>query len=348
MMRHRAWLRLSKGFTLIELLVVIAIIAILIALLLPAVQQAREAARRTQCRNNLKQIGLAFHNYHDSNNIFPPGYFIAPPDQNTKSAYVHLLPYIDQAPLYNQINQSCPMFIGPTVYPAAALTANEALGRTIIPAFVCPSSTAPPQSAYTYPANGFGPGVPPQNNTFTAARCDYSGTTGVRGTFGNIAYNNNQGGDREGAIVAAGPNPGSSGGMSRMRDLVDGTSNTFLVGERTGSTTLYQKAQVASAASLGVPAATFAALQGTNGGAWSDALIFEHWLQGALYDGTGFGGPCAINCTNIRGNGFHCFHTGGAHFAMGDGAVKFVSENIAASVFAASITRRKGEVASLE
>ena len=95
--------RSPSGFTLIELLVVIAIIAILIALLLPAVQQAREAARRTQCRNNLKQIGLAFHNYHDSYNAFPPGYFLAPPDPNTKSGYVHLLPYLDQAPLYEHL-----------------------------------------------------------------------------------------------------------------------------------------------------------------------------------------------------------------------------------------------------
>ena len=93
------------GFTLIELLVVIAIIAVLIALLLPAVQQAREAARRTQCKNNMKQFGLALHNYHDTLNMFPctinAGNFSAP---NGVGAMVHLLPYIDQAPLFNTIN----------------------------------------------------------------------------------------------------------------------------------------------------------------------------------------------------------------------------------------------------
>jgi prepilin-type N-terminal cleavage/methylation domain-containing protein len=349
MKRFRTPSRLHTGFTLIELLVVIAIIAILIALLLPAVQQAREAARRTQCRNNLKQLGVAFHNYHDNANCFPPGWIVAPPDQNTKSAYVHLLPYLDQAPLYNNINMACPMFIGPTVYPAAALTANEAQGRTVLTALVCPSSPAPPLSSYLYPAGALGGGFPPQNDTFQAARADYCGTTGVRSVFANIAYNNNAGGDRDGVIVAASPNPGSSGGMSRMRDLTDGTSNTFLLGERTGSTTLYLRQQAATNTALGVSAAQFAGLQGTNGGAWADALIFEMWLQGALYDGTGLaGGPCPINCTNIRGNGFHSFHTGGAHFLMGDGAVKFVSENVAAFVFAASITRKKGEIASLE
>src|SRR6201996_1630152 len=100
-------LRRSKGFTLIELLVVIAIIAVLIALLLPAVEQAREAARRTQCKNNLKQMGLALHNYHDTNNTFPPGWI----GQST-AAYsgfgwnTMLLPSIDQGPLYNSLAQS--------------------------------------------------------------------------------------------------------------------------------------------------------------------------------------------------------------------------------------------------
>jgi prepilin-type N-terminal cleavage/methylation domain-containing protein len=338
--------RARRGFTLIELLVVIAIIAILIALLLPAVQQAREAARRTQCRNNLKQIGLAIHNYHDSHNCFPPGYIaVIPTDMNVKNANVMLLPYLDQAPLYNQINQNIPMMTGLTAYPAAELARNEALGRTTLTVFMCPSSPAPPVDTYTFPAGAFNASPPylPQTVTFTAARTDYTGTTGVRGTFGNIAYNNNQGGDREGMLRMA----GTGGDVARMRDVVDGTSNTFMIGERTGSRVLYLK--TAAASSLpGVPGAMFTVMQDTNGGSWPDPLVYEHWLQGALYDGTGNGGPCPINCTNIRGNGFHCFHTGGAHFLMGDGAVKFVSENISAFVFAASITRKKGEVATLD
>lgn len=335
-----------RGFTLIELLVVIAIIAILIALLLPAVQQAREAARRTQCRNNLKQIGLAMHNYHDTHNCFPPGYIaVIPTDMNVKNANVLILPYLDQAPLYNQINMNAPMMTGPTAYPAAELARNEALGRTVLTVFMCPSSPAPPTSSYTFPAGAFSasPPYPPQNATFLAARCDYSGTTGVRGTFGNIAYNNNQGGDREGILRMA----GTGGDVGRIRDVVDGTSNTFMIGERTGSNQLYIKTTPISSHPQ-IPAALFPVYQSTNGGSWPDPLVYEQWLQGALYDGTGMGGPCPINCTNIRGNGFHCFHTGGAHFLMGDGAVKFISENISAFLFAASITRKKGEVATLD
>ncbi|MFG0295400.1 MAG: DUF1559 domain-containing protein, partial [Maioricimonas sp. JB045] len=104
-----------RGFTLIELLVVIAIIAILVALLLPAVQQAREAARRSQCKNNLKQIGLALHNYHDTHGSFPPGYIARyvsatdPASAETGPGFAWgtmILPFLDQSPTYNQLNFS--------------------------------------------------------------------------------------------------------------------------------------------------------------------------------------------------------------------------------------------------
>eukprot|EP00475_Leptophrys_vorax_P003448 TRINITY_DN12047_c0_g1_i1.p1 TRINITY_DN12047_c0_g1~~TRINITY_DN12047_c0_g1_i1.p1 ORF type:complete len:244 (-),score=19.27 TRINITY_DN12047_c0_g1_i1:451-1107(-) len=135
----------SRGFTLIELLVVIAIIAVLIALLLPAVQQAREAARRTQCKNNLKQFALALHNYHDTFTLFPRAvngsiYDGQGDGWRSYSAQAMMLPYIDQAPLYNQINFSanacCDNGGGPANNDAV-------MGKIKIGAFVCPSSEVP-------------------------------------------------------------------------------------------------------------------------------------------------------------------------------------------------------------
>ncbi len=126
----------TRGFTLIELLVVIAIIAILIALLLPAVQQAREAARRTQCRNNMKQMGLALHNYESTFSKFPSaGEFTIRQGNYWRSftptsTFTQMLPYIDQAPLYNQFNMSLHY----------TNVANQVAAKTAIPAFLCPSN----------------------------------------------------------------------------------------------------------------------------------------------------------------------------------------------------------------
>jgi prepilin-type N-terminal cleavage/methylation domain-containing protein len=138
--------RRPRGFTLIELLVVIAIIAILVALLLPAVQQAREAARRSQCKSNLKQLGVALHNYHDVHSVFPPGCVnqegdTANPDDRDRLNWtwpVYLMPYMDQAPLYEQLNP------GPTRATAAVSDpAKRAVMQQPLAAFRCPSDVGP-------------------------------------------------------------------------------------------------------------------------------------------------------------------------------------------------------------
>ena len=140
-----------RAFTLIELLVVIAIIAVLIALLLPAVQQAREAARRSQCKNNIKQIGLALHNYHDTFSVFPYAEMMGSGQAagvvaniRNQNGLVQLLPYLDQAPLYNTFNFSAPFGkyqVAGTASTVVVPAANLAASTTKLAVFTCPSDS---------------------------------------------------------------------------------------------------------------------------------------------------------------------------------------------------------------
>jgi prepilin-type N-terminal cleavage/methylation domain-containing protein len=196
----------NRGFTLIELLVVIAIIAILIALLLPAVQQAREAARRVQCKNNLKQMGIGLHNYHDVYRTFPPGLIrktvIA--TQQLEHGWgwqTYLLPYVDQAPLYNTINPK-----GEPLPPATATLGGvpNAL-RTVVPVYLCPSSTLPGENPdrATYGGSSY-PGV-------SGHIANLSGTPDVTYAVRGVLHPESR---------------------VNIRDIRDGTTNTVVVGER--------------------------------------------------------------------------------------------------------------------
>ncbi len=325
------------GFTLIELLVVIAIIAILVALLLPAVQQAREAARRSQCKNNLKQMGLAMHNYHDTHNCFPFAHFVGT-DLNVSGWGVQILPFIEQPALFDMWDPRVPaMDQAPAIFPALAAQATQNLQviRTPLQVFMCPSTSANDVHDYGMPANSAGSGVPPVDLSWTAARSDYISINGVRGIFSDIAYAGAPApGNRTGALHGVGLL--SSRSVSRFRDISDGTSNTFLLGERVGGSDIYRRGQIDDTLS--------STMGGGNGGAWGDFLNGEHWPEGSLADGTPGGGPCIMNCSNIRSTGFMSFHAGGAQFVMADGSVRFISENIGAYTFAALITRAGGEI----
>lgn len=328
-------MRSRYAFTLVELLVVIAIIGILVALLLPAVQAAREAARRMQCGNNCKQLGLALHNYHDTFNSLPMGWWIDPKTTlNGGSWGISILPFIEQQPLLDRYNQN----FAPINQAGPNGVANIAIIKTPISAFVCPSAPGA-AVARTYVASVPAPGL--GTLTWEAAPSDYCATTGVLGVFANIAYAGNAGGSRDGVLQMHGPAAlGAANRSARFADITDGTSNTFVLGERTGGDKIYSKKQLWQS-TLAAP------LGASNGGGWGDALNGEHWLGGTLESGLPDPpqqGSCAINCTNARGSGFHSFHPGGCLFVMADGSVQFTAATANPLLIAGRITRQKAEI----
>ena len=299
-----------RGFTLIELLVVIAIIAILIALLLPAVQQAREAARRTQCKNNLKQIGLALHNYHDIYQVFPPAYVDlrgagGVPDNHGHWAWsAFILPQVEQATLYSTLN------VG-NIRPTAAITANAVAMRTPLTAFRCPSDVGP--AAHDA---GIDPGYAIE--TTTAAN------TGLALSNYVLANGTASANQRKATNPVEGTT-GSTGAFFRdsrtaLRDVTDGSSNTIICGERAWRM-----------GAVRMSAGTLLAVRDANGTGPSAQDAGPAWNQGMMtIVGTTrwpmnpvLTGPNVAQCQS-----FSSLHTGGAQFLMGDGAVRFISENI--------------------
>ena len=322
----------KTGFTLIELLVVIAIIAVLIALLLPAVQQAREAARRTQCRNNLKQYGLAFHNYLDTSKRFPSGicyvqgpnepFFGNPPNATYDDPNVHvwteaLLPYIDQVNVYNGINFSqpilAPMDFSPAGFPppyAPILGTNQNATYYTIPAFICPST---PRSSNLISNLDYGSLF---NSALAGAGILLKGGANDYVATSNVEQNST-------VLPALSGETQNRGILSDeqsvgLQNITDGTSNTTVVMERCGAPQVYRK---------GKPVA---GLQ-TPGGTWNDPYIGANYLSGCTYDGVtpgGAAGLCVINCSNQYQYNFYSFHSGGAMALLADGSVRFISENI--------------------
>lgn len=313
----------SRGFTLIELLVVIAIIAILIALLLPAVQQAREAARRTQCKNNMKQLGLAFHNYHDTQNCFPVNYAWrtipgggggGPAIANTGKSWLQMiLPYIEQAPLYSQIDFSVGLQ-GTT----AAILQNQTVANTVIAAYLCPSDNENNNGRL---GNRSDVNVTPPGSW---AVTNYKACAGSNWGWGIAAWNpvsapgGKNGGSTDGLNAGNGvlcSNQGNTNAPTRMRDITDGTTNTFIVGEAMPGWSQWNwwYNPNASTATCAIP--VNAVLKRTkNIGDWPNNYSFASK------------------------------HVGGGQFTLGDGSVRFISENIDIGVYRALATISSGEV----
>ena len=321
-----------RGFTLIELLVVIAIIAVLIALLLPAVQQAREAARRTQCKNNLKQLGLAIHNYHDVANSFPPGWVSSvyqPPggvgtaEPTIWSWGVFLLPYIDQANLYNTLspgsNRMDLILATPTSAGAIGLT-------TPLAAFRCASDTAPALNNFdvAFAQNAAETGAFP-----TMSRKISNGTGFVSIATSNYVMVADTGDSITPSVIDTiyGPPLGVAFNDSKVgiRDITDGTSNTCIIGERAWKLNVKSSGLgtqgnvvIGAANALGFsPAASSGIYLNQMCRACLAAVGIPYW-----------GLNQTVTAEEHQSRGFSSAHAGGVHFVMGDGAVRFISENV--------------------
>ncbi len=338
----KMYVRKNRGFTLIELLVVIAIIAILIALLLPAVQQAREAARRTQCKNNMKQIGLAMHNYHDVYKMFPLGACARPSPSFgmdiSIGAFASILPFIDGANLKNLYDDT-------KTWEGQDTTANPKLAVTVIASYMCPSATGPEVETNpvlaAYPI-GQGPNGP------TAAACQYLLSKGAtQGWCLNPASD---------------PNIGMFALNLRtsFRDLTDGSSNTLCVGEgATGNpwnqvsegTTPYVVSTVTPSAvqqSWIVPQPNPQGAKGLGSGvttAGNYGTTFWKLNQNPVVE-TAYDDGDLGNCNSALDftSNFRSAHVGGGQFLLGDGSGRFISENIDQIVFNSLGTRAGGEV----
>ena len=310
--------RVRRGFTLIELLVVIAIIAILIALLLPAVQQAREAARRTQCKNNLKQLGLAMHSYHDIAKMFPPGWVStayqvsATPDVTIWSWGAFLLPSMDLAPLYKSVQ---PGTLSIAQNLAAGGAGADAL-TTSRPGFRCPSDTGPELNNFD---GGLGVGATQVTAFGTYSRKVNNGAANVSIATSNYVMVADTGDSITPAVIAAtyGPPLGVGWGDSSIsiRDIVDGTSTTLLIGERAFQ---FQGLYAGAGNALGFsPAASVGAYNGLQCRSCLAVVGIPYW-----------GINQSVVNANHQSRGFSSPHTGGVHFVLADGAVRFISNNL--------------------
>ncbi|MES2792960.1 MAG: DUF1559 domain-containing protein [Planctomycetota bacterium] len=335
-MLHPSPRRLRQAFTLIELLVVIAIIAVLIALLLPAVQQAREAARRSQCKNNLKQVALAMHNYHEVNNCFPAARLSSSPQYGQMVA---LLPYIEQGNLASKFDV--------TATGGFAAAVNQPVANTRVGLIRCPSNPEPglikmrksSSTGSSYGAFITATGTttnPADPNIMTGWASDYWVNHAISSPSYALVNSSGQA-----------PTPILKGASPRMRDVTDGLSNTMLVVEHAGYDVHYVKG-----VGMPMPATDLTLDQPGAWGTWLGWCAFQLQTYPSYTAATyptnlsniPSGTACSINCNNSQG--VFGFHPGGATVALGDGSVRFLPESFPGVLLMNLATRDGGEVSS--
>ncbi len=325
------------GFTLVELLVVIAIIGILVGLLLPAVQAAREAARRMQCSNNLKQIGIAIHSYSGSSKRLPPGsVFYGGPNitvgryagrrNNRQSMLFGILPFIEQANLYNQFDMSLPLDNARMPHPTNT-AGGQFLRGQVISTYLCPSDVNPILNLgrnQRMPAN-YAFSMGPTNSVSNSPSCGCPLVATFR-AFSEPGTNVN---NPSGPFSRRGWNS-----QSRFRDCTDGLTNTIFMGE--------VRADSSNHARLGWS-------HSNKWGIYTQIPInyesfYPNLAQAQAAGKTG----CEARCNWNTEVGFKSQHTGGANFLMGDGSVHFLTENIDMILYNRLGSKAEGIAATLE
>ncbi len=323
------------AFTLVELLVVIAIIGILVGLLLPAVQAAREAARRMSCSNNIRQLGLALHNYESAHKVIPPSRIsLTTPAIFQQSWVSMILPYVEQNNVYSAYKHGLPWYAA----------ANDALTTVKLPTMTCPSAP----SDREYPTQNLYSAV--TNNARTSERpiwgySDYGSINAVR----NAAF-----------IVSGLPSLGTKevfGAMARgpagvkFAAITDGLSNTIVVAEGAGRPGMYVSGKKVMNPRTGNIA--FGTPYTADGWGWADinggfsidganALGVQNDTSSSGNTTLAAGGTCFMNCTND--SELYAFHSGGGQFLFGDGSVQFLSQTINGATFVALLTRDSGDI----